>query len=61
MKIATIIKRWVDFITSYLDYIPVAAENFIWNGFKFEIVDMDRVRVDKILVTKLPSEENIAS
>lgn len=49
------------FITSYLDYIPVAAENFIWNGFKFEIVDMDRVRVDKILVTKLPSEENIAS
>lgn len=49
------------FITSYLDYIPVAAENFIWNGFKFEIVDMDRVRIDKILVTKLPSEENIAS
>ncbi|MBP2633773.1 MAG: hypothetical protein H6Q70_4401 [Firmicutes bacterium] len=49
------------FITSYLDYIPVVAENFIWNGFKFEIVDMDRVRVDKILVTKLPSEENIAS
>ncbi|WP_199883707.1 hemolysin family protein [Anaerosinus massiliensis] len=49
------------FITSYLDYIPVASEHFIWNGFKFEVVDMDRVRVDKILVTKLPSEENIAS
>lgn len=53
------------FVTSYLDYIPTVAETFTWNDFKFEIIDMDRVRVDKILVTKLPVEEttpeNIAS
>ena len=49
------------FITSYLGYLPVATEKFTWNGFTFEIVDMDRVRVDKILVTrqqvKTPAEQ----
>lgn len=52
------------FITSYLGYIPVAAERFTWNDFVFEIVDMDRVRVDKILVTKRETrkaQEDIAS
>lgn len=58
------------FITSYLGYLPVATEKFDWNGFTFEIVDMDRVRVDKILVSrrqiktaeeKLREETGIAS
>ena len=47
------------FVTSYLDYIPSPAEKFIWNKFIFEVVDMDRARVDKILVTK-KAQENIA-
>lgn len=41
------------FITSYLGYIPTAAEVFEWNGLRFEIVDMDRIRVDKVLVSKI--------
>lgn len=44
------------FITSYLNYIPSPAESFTWNGFRFEIIVMDRARIDKVLVTKLPSE-----
>lgn len=40
------------FVTSYLGYIPTASEKFTWNDLCFEIMDMDRVRVDKILVTR---------
>lgn len=54
------------FITSYLGYIPMASEKFKWNDLTFEVVDMDRVRVDKILVTrederKQEELDNIAS
>jgi putative hemolysin len=46
------------FILSYLGHIPAAAEYFEWNGLRFEVLDMDRVRIDKVLVTKLPEEKN---
>lgn len=53
------------FITSFLGYIPVKGEKFVWNDFSFEIVDMDRVRIDKFLVAKLNikkvDDESIAS
>jgi putative hemolysin len=39
------------FILSYLGRIPVAAEHFQWNGLRFEVMDMDGNRVDKVLVT----------
>jgi len=41
------------FIMSYLGYIPKEAERFEIEGLRFEIVDMDRVRIDKVLVTKI--------
>ena len=41
------------FITAYLGYIPKVAEKFQWNDFCFEIVDMDRARIDKILLTRI--------
>ncbi len=34
--------------------IPAAGDNFAWSGWRFEVVDMDRHRVDKVLVTRLP-------
>mgnify|MGYP000922049549 CR=1 FL=1 len=40
------------FLTSYFGYIPKVAEKRDWNGFTFEVVDMDRARIDKILVTQ---------
>jgi putative hemolysin len=40
------------FITSYLGSMPKAGETFEWAGLKFEIVDMDRMRVDKIIITR---------
>ncbi|MCE5284598.1 MAG: hemolysin family protein [Pelosinus sp.] len=41
------------FITSYLGNMPKTGETFEWADFKFEIVDMDRMRIDKVLVTKI--------
>lgn len=33
--------------------IPQCAEHFEWAGFRFEVVDLDGARIDKILVTRL--------
>jgi putative hemolysin len=30
--------------------IPAVGENFEWGAFRFEVVDMDGNRVDKVLV-----------
>jgi putative hemolysin len=38
------------FIMMYLERIPVPAEHFDWDGFAFEVLDMDGHRVDKVLV-----------
>ena len=43
------------FLTSYFGYIPKAGEKATWNGFTFEVVDMDRARINKILVTQEPA------
>lgn len=48
------------FLTSYFGYIPKETETCRWGEFRFEIVDMDRARIDKILVTylaKLPEAD----
>ena len=49
------------FLTSYFGYIPKVAEKAEWNGFTFEVVDMDRARIDKILVTKNEKGEAAAT
>ena len=46
------------FLTSYFGYIPKAGEKKDWNGFTFEVVDMDRARIDKIMITKIPTATN---
>lgn len=40
------------FIVSYLGRIPSTGEKFEWSGYQFEIVDMDKARVDKVLITQ---------
>jgi putative hemolysin len=42
------------FMMTSLGRVPQAADNFDWNGFRFEVMDMDGRRVDKVLVTTLP-------
>jgi len=38
-----------------LEHIPQNGEKLKWKGFRFEIVDMDGHRIDKVMV--MPSEE----
>jgi putative hemolysin len=37
-----------------LGRLPVTADNVDWEGWRFEVVDLDGKRVDKVLVTRLP-------
>jgi len=39
------------FILNDLERIPLVGDKLEWRGFKFEIVDMDAQRIDKVLVT----------
>jgi len=39
------------FVVSQLAHVPTEGEIFEWNGWRFEIIDMDRHRVDKVLAT----------
>ncbi len=45
------------FALHILKEIPTTGEKFYWQDFIFEIVDMDKNRVDKILVSKTNPEE----
>jgi putative hemolysin len=38
------------FVMAQLGHIPSVAEHFQWNGFRFEVMDMDGRRIDKVLV-----------
>ena len=41
-------------ILNDLQHVPQSGETMEWNGFAFEVVDMDGARIDKVLVT-IPS------
>jgi len=41
------------FVMHSLMHIPHASEYFDWGGLRFEVMDMDGVRVDKVLVTSI--------
>lgn len=51
------------FIMHQLGRIPVETDHFPLQGWRFEVVDMDRNRVDKVLMTRLPdlAEAGMAS
>lgn len=38
--------------------IPNSGEWFEWSGWRFEVVDLDGARIDKLLVSRLPSEDD---
>ena len=49
------------FVMSQVGSIPTSGHSFDWNGYKFEILDMDGRRVDKVLVSKKPFEDESAA
>jgi putative hemolysin len=47
------------FAMVYLEKVPTTGDHFEWQGFRFEIVDMDEHRVDKLLVSPLKKDANV--
>ena len=44
------------FVMMHLEKIPTTGDHFEWGGYRFEVVDMDERRVDKILVSPLAKD-----
>ena len=40
------------FVLTRFGHVPIAGERFQWGGWRFEVVDMDGHRVDKLLATE---------
>lgn len=45
------------FVLTEFGHIPGAGEHFEWQHYRFEVMDMDRQRIDRLLVTKLDIPE----
>ncbi|OLP48361.1 DNA-binding protein [Allorhizobium taibaishanense] len=45
------------FVLDELKRIPALGESFIKNGWKFEVVDLDGRRIDKLLVSPVPADD----
>lgn len=46
------------FVITHLGRIPAAADHFEWEGMRFEVMDMDGNRVDKVLVVPVQKPEH---
>ena len=46
------------FVMGRIGHIPQTGEHFEWGGLRFEVIDMDERRVDKVLVA--PEREVVA-
>jgi putative hemolysin len=47
------------FVINFIKRIPKSGEYFEWEGLRFEVMDMDGKRVDKVLV--VPKQQNSGS
>ncbi len=43
------------FVMNQLGAVPSSGQHFHWDDYRFEIIDMDARRVDKVLVSKAPA------
>ncbi len=49
------------FMIRHMGRIPTAGDFFEWQGLRFEVVDMDGRRVDKVLLENLPPRSKLPS
>jgi len=48
------------FVMMHLEKVPSTGDHFEWDGYRFEVVDMDEKRVDKLLVAPLQKDVKAA-
>ena len=46
------------FVLMRLGRIPAVADHFEWRGWRFEVVDMDGNRIDKVLASPVPQDQH---
>jgi putative hemolysin len=44
------------FVLDALKHLPELGESFVWNGWVFEVIDLDGRRIDKLLVRRVSEE-----
>jgi putative hemolysin len=49
------------FVMARLGRIPRTADAFEWGGMRFEVIDMDGRRIDKVLVNRLTPQQPAAA
>ena len=42
---------------AFIGRIPAVADHFDWDEYRFEVVDMDKNRIDKVLVARLAAPD----
>lgn len=45
------------FVMMHLERVPSTGDRFEWEGYRFEVMDMDEHRVDKLLLTPLKKDD----
>jgi len=45
------------FVMTQQGHVPAVGDHFEWKGLRFEVVDMDGNRVDKVLIEQLPAKD----
>ena len=46
-------------VMAQIGKVPAARDFFDWNGLRFEVVDMDGNRIDKVLVSRIADRNNL--
>jgi len=52
----TVYTTLAGFVLAQLGHLPTTGESFRWRGLRFEVVDMDGRRIDKLLVQRLAQQ-----
>jgi hypothetical protein len=50
-------QTWAGLWWTFLGPFPAETDAFEWRGWRFEVVDMDGMRVDKVMLTLVPPAE----
>jgi putative hemolysin len=48
------------FVLNQLGHLPEMGESFVEQGWRFEVIDVDRRRIDKILATRADEQRRRA-
>jgi putative hemolysin len=49
------------FVMTSLGHVPKEGDAFFFDSYRFEVVDMDGKRIDKVLVTKVQTKSAVGS